>query len=330
MNGDVMQGSDANRNELDTLIATLGTVDHHGVDWPRVRWTAYLIHQHLRYDYPGPIHDLHQRLMIVPPERHGGQRLVTHKLEVAMPGQLPGQGPTPEESRDEFGNLALTLTVPEVERAIDFVAWIVVERDAVGDPALVTPETYANPAFREPSALTRPDDALRAAATELNSGDPTPDALAARINAWVHAQLTYEHGITGVRTAAAEALALRRGVCQDYAHIMLAICRLCGLPARYVSGHLLGEGGSHAWVEVLAPSPGNDGYVALPFDPTHGNRPGLNYITVAVGRDYGDVAPTSGTFRAPFAGQLSAQKRAGVTEIRYHPTEPAPALEPAF
>lgn len=313
---------------LETLIATLGTLDHHGVDWPRVQWTAYLIHQHLRYDYPGPIHDLHQRLMIVPPERHGGQRLVTRKLEIAIPGQPPEQLPAPQESRDEFGNLVLSFSATEIARSIDFVAWIVVERDTTSDPAIISAHTYCNPAFSEPSALTQPDDALRAAAAELAIGDAAPEALAARINAWVHAQLTYEHGITGVRTTAAEALALQRGVCQDYAHIMLAICRLCGLPARYVSGHLLGEGGSHAWVEVLAPRPNGDGYVALPFDPTHGNRPGLNYITVATGRDYGDVAPTSGTFRAPFAGQLSATKRAGLTEIRYHPPDP-PTPSPA-
>jgi transglutaminase-like putative cysteine protease len=323
-----MQGSDVERDELETLIATLGTVDHRGVDWPRVQWTAYLIHQHLRYDYPGPIHDLRQRLMIVPPAHHGGQRLVTHKLEIAIAGQPLEQVPSPQESRDEFGNLVLSLSVAEVERAIDFVAWIVVERDTTSDPALISPATYANPAFREPSALTRPDDVLRAAAAELCLGDPSPEALAARINAWTHAQLTYAHDVTNVHTAAAEALALRRGVCQDYAHIMLALCRLCGLPARYVSGHLLGEGGSHAWVEILAPRPGGDGYLALPFDPTHGNRPGLNYITVATGRDYSDVAPTSGTFRAPFAGHLSATKRAGLTQIRYHPTVPSPSSHP--
>ncbi len=63
--------------------------------------------------------------------------------------------------------------------------------------------------------------------------------------------LTYEFGVTGVHTTAADAVAGGRGVCQDYADIMLALCRAAGLPARYVSGHLVGEGGSHAWVEVV-------------------------------------------------------------------------------
>jgi transglutaminase-like putative cysteine protease len=99
---------------------------------------------------------------------------------------------------------------------------------------------------------------------------------------------------------------------------MLVLCRLCGLPARYVSGHLLGEGGTHAWVEVLLPDPADASqFVAHPFDPTNGCVPGLNYLTVAVGRDYSDVAPTSGTFRAPYGGTLSTHKRAGVTALEY-------------
>ena len=80
-------------------------------------------------------------------------------------------------------------------------------------------------------------------------------------------------------------------MCQDYAHCMLALCRLCGLPARYVSGHLLGEGGTHAWVEVLraAPDGPEDALRPVAFDPTHDRRAGLKYLTVAVGRDYDDV-----------------------------------------
>ena len=63
-----------------------------------------------------------------------------------------------------------------------------------------------------------------------------------------------QYGVTSVRTTAAQALAGGRGVCQDFAHVMLALCHIVGLPARYVSGHLLGQGGTHAWVEVVVPS----------------------------------------------------------------------------
>jgi transglutaminase-like putative cysteine protease len=136
--------------------------------------------------------------------------------------------------------------------------------------------------------------------------------------------MTYKHGATTVSTTASEALAIGHGVCQDYAHIMLAVCRACGLPSRYVSGHLLGQGGSHAWVEVLLPT--NDGSgdaIAWTFDPTHASRGGLGYVTVAVGGDYLDVAPTSGTYRSTARGRLISSKRVTLTELRYGgPAEP--------
>jgi transglutaminase-like putative cysteine protease len=99
---------------------------------------------------------------------------------------------------------------------------------------------------------------------------------------------------------------------------MLALCRLCELPARYVSGHLLDEGNTHAWVEVLVPSSDRPAEaIALAFDPTHGGETNLHYLTVAVGRDYYDVAPTSGAFQAPYHGQLIANKRVRPISLEY-------------
>ena len=299
---------------LETRIATTDQLDHRAVNWAGVRATAYLIHQHFRYEYDGPIRDLRQRLVIIPPERHGDQRLITHRLEVSSP--------TTEVRReiDAFGNLVLALSVDHVQRAIDFTAWIVVERDSTHRPTVVVPEIYAQAAFREASPLTEPDDAIRALAAELRAGiDPAnPAGLAEAINDRVYREMRYEYGITGVKTGAAKAWAGRVGVCQDYAHVMLAVCRLCGIPARYVSGHLLGEGGTHAWVEVLLPDEGGAGrYIARAFDPTHGCEPSLKYVTVATGRDYGDVAPTSGTYVSPHAGSLSARKVANLTAVTY-------------
>jgi transglutaminase-like putative cysteine protease len=99
---------------------------------------------------------------------------------------------------------------------------------------------------------------------------------------------------------------------------MLALCRACGLPARYVSGHLVGEGGTHAWVEVVLPTrDGTGDAIAWTFDPTHASRGGLNYVTIAVGGDYSDVAPTSGTYVAPVRGRLSTRKRVSLTSLDY-------------
>ena len=115
---------------------------------------------------------------------------------------------------------------------------------------------------------------------------------------------------------AAEALALGTGVCQDYAHVMLSLCRACGLPSRYVSGHLLGQGGTHAWVEVVLPvGDGTGDAVAHAFDPTHASHGGLGYVSVAVGADYSDVAPTSGSYLSGARGRLVATKKVSLTGI---------------
>jgi transglutaminase-like putative cysteine protease len=122
--------------------------------------------------------------------------------------------------------------------------------------------------------------------------------------------MTYEYGVTSPSTTAAEALAGGRGVCQDSAHIMLAICHLIALPARYVSGHLLGQGGTHAWVEVIVPE--GDGAIAVPFDPCSGTVASARYLTVATGRDYSDVRPTSGTYIGSATGSLTTSRRVAV------------------
>src|SRR5260370_17333316 len=93
---------------------------------------------------------------------------------------------------------------------------------------------------------------------------------------------------------------------------MWGVCRLGRVGGGDVWGDLLGEGGTRAWVEVQVPALERPGEVtALAFDPTHNCETNLHYLTIATGRDYYDVAPTSGTFQAPYRGQLTANKRVG-------------------
>ncbi len=110
---------------------------------------------------------------------------------------------------------------------------------------------------------------------------------------------TYTPSFTTVNTKPAEVLATRRGVCQDFAHVMLGMCRSLNIPARYVSGYFFNPmrmeneiEASHAWVEVFLPGFGWKG-----FDPTHDRVPDTRYVKLAVGRDYGDIRPVSGSFR---------------------------------
>lgn len=262
---------------------------------------VYLLEQRFRYTYATPVRRLRHRLVVVPPAIYGSQIRFDHGLTVS------GSPATVSVTPDGFDNHVVEVRAAAVAEWIEFDAWALVGRAATPPPVSISDRRLLTP-----TALTRPDDVLAGAARRLSASQPGGVALAERVNAWVHEALTYEHDVTSVHTTAAAALAGGRGVCQDFAHVMLTVCRAAGLPSRYVSGHLVGEGGSHAWVEVIVadPSSGVPGAtVAVAFDPTHNRRAGDTYLTVAVGRDYADVAPTSGTFQGTGPGVLSATKR---------------------
>ncbi len=117
---------------------------------------------------------------------------------------------------------------------------------------------------------------------------------AVSLRRWVHGNIRYVPNSTHVHTRMSEVLRDGRGVCQDFAHLMLGMCRSLKIPARYVSGYLATESASatHAWVEVFIPGFGWRG-----LDPTHDCQVGEFYVKIANGRDYGDVAPISGHYR---------------------------------
>jgi transglutaminase-like putative cysteine protease len=132
----------------------------------------------------------------------------------------------------------------------------------------------------------------------------TPVQTGLRAAEWTHQTLRYERGATHVHTSSAEARSAGKGVCQDFAHVTLALLRAVGLPARYVSGYLhpameaeVGEttaGESHAWVEFWAGD-----WVAV--DPTSLATVGSRHVLLARGRDYADVRPLSGVYSGPAA-----------------------------
>jgi transglutaminase-like putative cysteine protease len=298
----------------------VSAIDHEVVEWSRVRRAVYLLRQRLTYEYPGPIAELRQRLMLVPRDRHGGQRLLEYAIAAGCPTARRREG------RDSFGNRVVWFEVPHVERRIEFSASIALERHGSTSDAVTLPVALGA-RYLAPTPLTEPDAALRDTARELARDGASPAEQAELINRWVSSAMRYRWGVTNVGTTAAATFALRTGVCQDYTQIMLALCRACGIPARYVSGHLLGEGGSHAWVEALLPVAGNPALLAAhAFDPTHGRRADLRYITVATGRDYADVAPASGTYRAAYPGALHCAKRATITAVEY---DDAPSVHAA-
>jgi transglutaminase-like putative cysteine protease len=289
-------------------VDTIAFIDEKTIDWAAASEVTYLVYQHIRYEYPGPIANLRQRLMIAPRDAHGGQRRIAERLDVFP--QMPA-----EAHVDAFGNSVTTLSVPVLEYGIDFTYWASVEREAWVREHREPRAVLEMASLRSSSLLTRPSANLREVAEHLQARHRDPLELAHGINHFVFEHMEYGFGATDVHTPAAAAFELGKGVCQDYAHVMIALARHCGLATRYVSGHLLGEGGTHAWVEILLPD-GDDARVYA-FDPTHDRLVTMKYIVVAVGRDYADVAPTSGVFTAPYSGELSVRKRVGVSDVRY-------------
>ncbi len=120
-----------------------------------------------------------------------------------------------------------------------------------------------------------------------------------RLGQHIYRRFAYRPHTTGIHTRATDVLKLRMGVCQDFAHVHLGMCRSLGIPARYVSGYFLNTTrrpreieASHAWIEAWVPG---HGWAA--FDPTHDRPADDRYVKVAVGRDYQDISPVNGSYR---------------------------------
>jgi transglutaminase-like putative cysteine protease len=182
-----------------------------------------------------------------------------------------------------------------------------------------------------PSRFAWPSRLLRNLATELGAErGPDPLSTLRMLNHGVHASFVYAPDTTTVDSPIDDALRLRRGVCQDFAHVLIALVRELRVPCRYVSGYLYhrtetsadaspgladqadaagGEDASHAWVEAFMPELGWVG-----FDPTNDSIVGEKHIRVAVGRDYADVPPTHGVYKGSTRSELAVSVHVAPTE----------------
>jgi transglutaminase-like putative cysteine protease len=162
----------------------------------------------------------------------------------------------------------------------------------------------------EPSKFARPSPELESFMRIADLEKPVGDPLSAlkTLQRGIYDSFEYQSGVTDVNSPIEVALEQRRGVCQDFAHIMTAVAREWGLPTRYVSGYLYHRGSrdrsaadaTHAWVEAWLPSLGWVG-----FDPTNNIMAGERHVRAAVGRDYADVPPTRGTYKGGADSELS-------------------------
>ena len=228
---------------------------------------------------------------------------------------------------DCFGNTKHVMNVHREHEALEIVARSVVETAAAAPPSGVLGadawdeirswrDSFQHWDFTRPSSLTRPTARLGDFVERTGiEADGHPLEALTRLSDALHRSFEYVPGITSAASPIDDVLETGRGVCQDYAHVMLAIARSWGLPSRYVSGYVAVEAAgpaissaSHAWVECLLPGLGWTG-----FDPTNGRPPGQGHIRVAIGRDYRDVAPTRGVLMGGGNSHLEVQ-------VRIHPT----------
>jgi transglutaminase-like putative cysteine protease len=236
---------------------------------------------------------------------------------------------------DGFGNTAHLISLARPHRYVEVVAEGMIET-LLEDPFALPSEPPAplTPAERtdylSPAALVPLHGPVAEMAAPFRPASPQEAFASAQdMMALIHAEFTYRTGVTEVTSTVLDVLEGREGVCQDFAHVMLGLCRAVGVPARYVSGYIVptaaaqqqiqgpqgqrqlqslprddqprrGGGASHAWIEAYTPTHGWRG-----FDPTNNLVANDKYVKVAIGRDYRDVPPHRGTFRGSAGEHLT-------------------------
>jgi transglutaminase-like putative cysteine protease len=214
---------------------------------------------------------------------------------------------------DGFGNAAHLITIARQHRAIEVVMRGEIETTLADpfeaprpQPTALTPGDTAD--FMAPSPLV-PQVAELAAVAEPFGQEPAFGAVG-KLMHLVHERFEYRADVTDVEASVADVWSHSSGVCQDFAHVLIGMCRAIRIPARYVSGYILagadadgptrGVAVSHAWVEAFTPTHGWRG-----FDPTNDLMASAHHVKMAVGRDYHDVPPTRGAFRGAAEEELT-------------------------
>ena len=245
------------------------------------------IRHRTRYAYASPVGYSVQLLRLVP-RLDGVQQLLSWQVDV--PGRRCLQV-------DAFGNRTQLVTVEGLHAELVVEAQGVVETDVSAEGRIPDDGLLSPLAYLAPTSLTEPDPALMTMAQGLfDGGRPLRFALSDLMERVTRA-VRYRTGVTAVSDSARLVLANGEGVCQDQAHVAIAVCRAGGIPARYVSGYLLDEvatqAASHAWIDVWDAA--SNGWLSC--DVTHRRLAGAGLCRLAVGRDYLDAAPIRGVRR---------------------------------
>lgn len=286
----------------------------------------YRIMHRTRYDYASEV-TLSQQLLHLQPRPLPWQSLLASSLHITPAGARQ------QDRVDAFGNPCLALAFARPHQQLDIHVELDIEvrarplpelRQSLAWEAVVDAARYRGAPLPDTSWL----EALRYrqesphvhinhdfadyAADCFPAGRPLLLAVQALMHK-IHREFRFDADATDIGTPLSEVLAEKRGVCQDFAHLMIACLRARGLPARYISGYLLtqpppgqkrliGADASHAWVSAWCPQLG-----WVDFDPTNGVLPADQHITMAWGRDFSDVSPLRGVIQGGGAHQLKVE-----------------------
>jgi transglutaminase-like putative cysteine protease len=251
-----------------------------------------------RYKYSGPIAETVMEVRLRPMDGNG-QRCLEFELDVSS-------GIRPRTYRDGYGNHVHYFNLVRPHTRLSVISRSVVETGLAPDQETGEELVHDFLRFRSP---VKDVDGVRALAGRFPITDPGSPSDVERaldeLTLTISREFTYDRAVTDVYSAVDEVLALRAGVCQDFAHLFIAAARAMGVPARYVSGYIHSPDGggsssaSHAWAEGWVPGRGWVG-----FDATHPVRVSEHHVRLAVGRDYSDAAPTRGIYVGSSTGTM--------------------------
>ena len=251
------------------------------------------------YQYEQPAAGLIQTLRLSP-RNHDGQYVIDWRVEVSEDCRLT-------EHEDAFGNITHTFTVDGPVAELRVLVQGEVDTQDTNGVVRNAIERFPASLYLRETSLTKADDSITAFAHEKLSTAGTDELnLLHVLLSSIKEEIIYDTDPTHATTTAAEAFALRRGVCQDLAHIFIAVARCLKIPARYVGGYfhrsdgVVDQEAGHAWAEAFVPALG---WVA--FDPANGVCATDAHVRVAVGLDYLGAAPVRGTRYGGGAEQLT-------------------------
>lgn len=294
---------------------------------------TYRIKHLTKYSYNSPVIDSANQIMLYPIV-DALQELADHQLNIT-------KNPAIEVFTDYFGNTVglFSIVKPHSELSISSEIDVTTHAASLPSDEIPTDEQWEKlrlirDEFPYMDFLSQESfhslEELRQEVNKLNNPGKTPFKVAGEMADFVYNRFEYKQGITTVETGIEEVWTLKAGVCQDFAHILLVMLRLIGIPARYVSGYICpknhdmrGEGATHAWVDAYIP-----GYGWIGLDPTNNCIVSDRHIRLAVGRNFSDCTPVKGTYKgeAEHTLEVSVTIENGTVEREDRANETSPPI----